>query len=152
MATRPVGDELHQAVADRLRADGQLYTTGRRRLVSLLVAVTRPATLPELLKGQTELAQSSVYRNLAVLEEAGIVTRITSSGEHARFEMAEDLIGHHHHLICTRCGRVDDFTVSAAVEQTVDRALARVVKANGFVPSAHRLDLLGVCSACHAAG
>ncbi|MSO86816.1 MAG: transcriptional repressor [Acidimicrobiia bacterium] len=151
VVSKPVEDNLHAAVLERLRSGGHLYTSGRRRLVSLLIAVPRPATLPELLAGQADLAQSSVYRNLAVLEEAGIVTRIAGSGEHARFEMAEDLIGHHHHLICTACGRVDDFTVSSAVEQTVDKALARVVKANGFVATAHRLDLLGVCAACHAA-
>lgn len=144
-------DELHQAVADRLRSGKQVYTGGRRRLVELVAATSRPSTIPELVADQAGLPVSSVYRNLAVLEEAGVISRIANGAEHARFELAEDLTGHHHHLICTTCGRVDDFTVAPAVERTLDRALANVVSETGFVPDTHRLDLVGTCASCHAA-
>lgn len=139
---------LHDAVADKLRAEGQLYTSGRRQLVELLAALNRPVTTYELLESRTKLTQSSVYRNLAVLEEVGIVQKVASSDDRARFELAEDLIGHHHHLICVACGRVDDFVVPARTEKTLDAALAQVVSSTGFLAAGHRLDVIGTCAAC----
>ena len=62
---------VHATAADRLRDDGQRYTTQRRALVDLLVEVEQPLTIPQLLERQPGLAQSSAYRNLAVLERAG---------------------------------------------------------------------------------
>jgi Fe2+ or Zn2+ uptake regulation protein len=135
-------------VAQRLDGEGQRYSTGRRRLVDGLAAADRPVTIPELLESLPEVAQSSAYRNLSVLEQVGVVSRIVTFGEHARFELAEDLMGHHHHLICTSCGRVEDFTVPDTVERTVDSAMASVVAPTGFAPTAHRLDLLGICRSC----
>ena len=141
-------EDLHAAVAQRLTAADQRYSSGRQALVSLLERVERPITIPELLESHPEIPQSSAYRNLAVLELVGVVTRIQSFGEHARFELAEALIGHHHHLICTSCGRVDDFTVPDDVEKTVDRAMASVVGPTGFAATSHRLDMLGICVSC----
>lgn len=141
-------DQLHHSVAERLRAVDQRYTTKRRHLVDLLAQSKRPATIPELLDGQPLLAQSSVYRNLVVLEEAGIAHRVVTSDDRSRYELTEDLIGHHHHMVCTNCGRVDDFTVSPQMERSLKSALDRAVQGTGFRTDAHRLDLVGVCAAC----
>lgn len=91
--------QVHDAAATRLRSADQLYTSGRRELVQLLTTVGRPATIPELLELRPKLTQSSVYRNLAMLEEVGVVQKVVSSDDRARYELAEDLMGHHHHLI-----------------------------------------------------
>ncbi|MEO6318953.1 MAG: transcriptional repressor, partial [Acidimicrobiales bacterium] len=91
----------------------------------------------------------SAYRNLAVLERAGVVHRIVTSDEFARYELAEDLTHHHHHhLICSSCGDVTDFEVSEAMEEELEAALVKVARRTGFRVSAHRLDLVGTCSAC----
>ena len=141
-------DELHAAVAVRLRSVEQRYTSGRRRLVELLAEAPRPETIPELLGRAPSLAQSSAYRNLVVLEEAGVAHRVVTSDERSRYELAEDLMGHHHHLICTSCGKVDDFTVSTQMERSLEGALQRAVAGTGFSPAAHRLDVLGTCASC----
>jgi Fe2+ or Zn2+ uptake regulation protein len=140
--------DLHATAADRLRGDGQRYTTQRRALVELLTEVDQPLTIPQLLDRQPGLAQSSAYRNLAVLERAGVVHRIVTSDEFARYELAEDLTHHHHHLICSSCGDVTDFEVSAAVEEELESALAKVAKRTGFQVRTHRLDLVGTCPTC----
>jgi Fur family transcriptional regulator, ferric uptake regulator len=140
--------DLHATAADRLRHDGQRYTTQRRALVALLVEVDQPLTIPQLLERQPGLAQSSAYRNLAVLERAGVVHRIVTSDEFARYELAEDLTHHHHHLICSSCGEVTDFEVSSTVEHELEVALARVARRTGFQVRTHRLDLLGTCATC----
>ena len=94
------------------------------------------------------MAQSSTYRNLAELERAGVVHRIVTSDEFARYELAEDLAGHHHHLICSSCGDVQDFTMSGALETDLGRALDSVAAEHGFAPEHHRLDLVGTCAGC----
>lgn len=132
----------------RLRAVNQRYTPGRRALVALLEATDRPLSMPDILRADRELAQSSVYRNLVVLEQAGVVHRIVTNGEFARYELAEDLAGHHHHAICTSCGAVDDFTVPDALERQLDAALRRIARKQGFAAVAHRLDLVGLCNDC----
>jgi Fur family transcriptional regulator, ferric uptake regulator len=148
MASLSPVDELHAAVGERLRSAQQVYTQARRRLVELLVGEGRPLTAPELIAGHPELSQSSAYRNLAVFESLGIVVRIATDAEHARFELAEDLMGHHHHLICTECGRVEDFIVGTRAERSLDRALTAAVAGTGFVSTGHRLDVLGSCRDC----
>jgi Fe2+ or Zn2+ uptake regulation protein len=140
--------ELHDTIARRLRDVGQRYTGGRRALVERIRAATQPLTIPELLELPPRLAQSSAYRNLSVLEQAGVVHRITTSDEFARFELAEDLTEHHHHLICARCGSVEDFTAPAGLERSLGKVTAEIAETAGFTAAQHRLDLIGTCATC----
>lgn len=140
--------DLHATVAGRLRRSGERYTSGRRALVDALAGADRPPSIPDLLGATPGLAQSSAYRNLAVLERAGVVRRIVTADEFARFELAEDLTEHHHHLICTVCGGVEDFTVPSRLERSLESALEKAIDGTGFEPEHHRLDLLGTCAGC----
>jgi Fe2+ or Zn2+ uptake regulation protein len=138
----------HAVVSTRLRALGQRYTGNRRLLVRVMSDARHPLTIHEILKAAPQLAQSSVYRNLALLEQAKAVHRITGGGDFARYELAEDLTEHHHHLICSSCGTVQDFLVSPQVERTLRLAVTEARRASGFAAHAHRIDLIGVCSRC----
>jgi Fur family ferric uptake transcriptional regulator len=140
--------DLHETAAERLRGSGQRYTAGRRRLVELLATGPSPCSLPELLATDRTVPQSSAYRNLVVLEEAGVVRKIVTRGDFARYELAEDLTGHHHHLECAVCGGVEDFTVSPAVERSLARVVATVEHSTGFSAQHHRFDLVGTCAHC----
>ena len=140
---------IHDAVAHRLHRAGQRRTASRDALVDVLVRAGRPVTIPEILDADADLAQSSVYRNLVVLEQAGVVHRIVTNAEFARFELAEDLTGdHHHHLICSTCGAVEDAPASPAIERAVHQTIDEVERATGFRTSAHRIDLIGLCRDC----
>ena len=142
--------DLHQIAALRVVGDRQRYTSMRRQLVEMLSSAEHPITIPDILRLDPELAQSSVYRNLAVLEQAGVITRVVTHDEWARFELAEDIGGHHHHLICEQCGTVLDVVVPETVEATLDESLASLAAINGFELRHHRLDLVGVCTDCRA--
>lgn len=144
MTTDPLDDD----VATRLREAEQRYTAGRRRLVHALRSAGGPMTIPQILDASADLAQSSVYRNLAILEDVGAVTRIVTHDDFARFELAEDLTGHHHHLICSTCGEVSDFALQPRVEAQLERALRGVAADAGFAVEGHRLDLVGRCTTC----
>jgi Fur family ferric uptake transcriptional regulator len=142
--------ELHRTVTGRLAARDQRYTRGRRVIVDSLTAAQGPVTLPELLAAAPSLAQSSTYRNLAILEDAGVVRRLVHGGEHAHYELAEDLLGHHHHLICTHCGSVRDVTLGTRLERSLDAAFERVADDEGFRPERHAIDIYGACADCVA--
>ena len=142
-------DDLHDAVAQILRGHGQRYTTSRRSVVEALERADRPVTLPEILAENRHLAQSSAYRNLAELVHVGVVRRIITSDEYSHFEIADQLTGdHHHHLICTGCGAVQDFTVPNELEELIDRAAHAVACQQKWTVDHHRLDLVGRCATC----
>jgi Fe2+ or Zn2+ uptake regulation protein len=141
--------EVHDVVTALLRAAGQRYTRSRRAVIDVLASTGRPMTLPEILAADAQLAQSSTYRNLSELVDAGVVRRIITSDEFSHFELAEHLTGdHHHHLICSNCGAVEDFTVPNELEDLIDEASASIGRRRRFRIDHHRLDLVGVCAAC----
>ena len=139
---------MRDTVESRLRAVGQRLTANRRALLDALITTRRPLTIPEILEEQPGLAQSSVYRNLVGFEDARVVHRVVGADEFARWELAEDLAGHHHHLICASCGRVEDVPASAGLERSVAAAAAAITRTTGFRTQHHRLDLVGVCEGC----
>lgn len=148
MARPPARTELHATVAARLRTDGQRVTASRTTLVDVLARARRPLTIPEIQARASGLATSSAYRNLLVLESVGVVHRIVTNGDHARYELAEDLTEHHHHLICSQCGAVEDVPASARLEQSVHKAADEIERRTGFRTQHHRVDLVGLCKRC----
>ncbi|MFT5204436.1 MAG: Fur family ferric uptake transcriptional regulator [Candidatus Aldehydirespiratoraceae bacterium] len=141
-------DEVDDEAAALLQRANQRYTSGRRRLVAALQAGDGPLTITQIVAADDSLPQSTIYRNLTILEEADIVTRIVTSDDFARYELAEHLTEHHHHLICSNCGDVTDFSLDTRTENNLDRALHRAASQAGFNAAAHRLDLLGTCARC----
>lgn len=151
MATQEVhGDPTAIAhhVAARLAECGQRFTSGRRHIVAALARAGRPMSIPEMLGTSPELAQSSAYRNLSVLEGVGVVVRVVTTDEWARYELSEDITGHHHHMVCSRCGGVDDVRIPDEMESELDRVLSKVAARAGFQMAHHRLDVVGVCGTC----
>jgi Fe2+ or Zn2+ uptake regulation protein len=143
-----VATDLHVVAASRLRPLGQRYTPNRRALVDVLDAAARPLAVHDILAIRSDVPQSSAYRNLMVLAQAGIVRRVSGSDEFARFELAEDLMGHHHHLVCSNCGALQDFDAPPQVERAVARTVEQVAAATGFAVRDHHLELTGLCRSC----
>ena len=141
-------DSLHDDVRSKLRDVDQLYTTGRQVIIDVLRRVGAPMTLPQILQDQPSLTQSSVYRNLAMMEEAGVVRRLVHNIDHAHYELAEDLTAHHHHLICRSCGKITDITLDHRIERALDSAFAKLAAEVGFTPDHHDIDVYGTCSSC----
>jgi Fur family transcriptional regulator, ferric uptake regulator len=140
--------DLHAIAEERLLRAGQRYTAKRRSLVEALRGAGNPVAVPDLVAAHRDLPQSSAYRNLGVLEEVGVARRVVTEEGIARFELAEDLTEHHHHLVCRVCGAVEDVRVPARLEGLVDRALAEAAERVGFRGLSHRVDLLGTCRDC----
>ncbi len=136
----------------RLEYVGLRPTPTRRRLVEILARAPAPLTVPEIIaagEGDVRLPSSSIYRNIGHLERAGVVRRIVTSDLHARFELSDTLTGdHHHHLVCTRCGRVTDIALPDRLEAVLEDTIDELGREIGFDVTEHRLDLVGSCGDC----
>ena len=136
--------DVDQVVSRRLHQVGQKLTPRRRSLVEILRSAVRPLTIHEILEQGSGLAISSAYRNLTVLEQAGIVHRVITREEFARYELAEELTEHHHHVVCSSCGLVRDLPSDINIERLMKAAGARAAD-NGIhanrSPSRHRWGL-----------
>ncbi len=148
MSAEELGDDMHGVVERRLRLIDQRYTSGRRAIVDLLVSAGHPVSIGDIAERLPGLPRSSAYRHLTDLHAAGLVRRVTASDEFTRFELAEDLTEHHHHLLCMNCGKVIDVTLPATFEQQAAEAIGQLADAEGFEAHSHRLDVLGLCAAC----
>ena len=68
-----------------------------------------------------------MYRNLAVLEQAGLVVKIITNDDHAHYELAEHILDHHHHIICSPCGEILDFHLSEKIEKALESSLKKLL-------------------------
>lgn len=144
------GRRLHGEAAIRLAALEQRYTSSRRALVEVLAQAGRPVTTSEILSTFNGASISSTYRNLTVLCEAEVARRLSGEDDVARFELAEDLGGHHHHLVCSSCGAMEDVEASAKLERAIAEAARQASEDKGFEIRAHRIDFVGFCTECLA--
>jgi Fe2+ or Zn2+ uptake regulation protein len=140
--------ELHDLVEVLLRRAEQRYTPGRKAMVELLASLGRPVSISDIATRLPEVPRSSAYRHLVDLQGAGVVRRIAAKDEFARFELAEDLTEHHHHLLCTTCGKVIDVTPTQAFERTVSKMVQELAAQQAFHATSHAVDVIGRCSEC----
>lgn len=140
---------LDREVEKRLRGHDVRYTRGRRKVVSALVGADGPKSAAEL---HAEIGPgvplSSIYRTLTVLEESGVVVPHLGARGLTRYELAEWITGHHHHLICVQCGAVEDIAIPQSREAQVRDLVADIGSLVSFTPMSHALEIEGRCSKC----
>ena len=137
------------SIADHLRGRGVRYTRARRVVVEALQRATGPRSAAELGEELAEpIPQSSLYRTLSVLVAAGVVSEHHGAAGTTRFELAEWITGHHHHLVCGRCGRVRDLVLEPEEEAILEDLVARVGGRVGERPEGHALEIVDRCERC----
>jgi len=140
---------LDSEIETRLSSHDARYTRGRRLVVATLAGSEGPRSAGELHAqiGST-MPLSSLYRSLAVLEESGVVVRHFTKSGVARYELAEWLQGHHHHLVCLDCGKVEDLALPHSYEEKVRALVEKIGSTVSFTPVNHAFELEGLCSRC----
>lgn len=139
--------ELHETVRRHLAEREIRYTSGRRSVVTTLVRVDGPESAADLHR-RMDVPLSSLYRSLTVLDEAGILERHHDADGLARFELAEWLTGHHHHLVCVSCGSVSDIDIPPSKEDSVRRLVSDIAALGSFQATDHALEIEGRCVRC----
>ena len=140
---------LEQAVEQHLATAGVRLTQARRVTIEALATMRGPRTVAEIhdhVDGAVPL--SSLYRSLSVLTDADVLSAQHGSDGATRFELAEWITGHHHHLICTSCGTVVDVTPTVAQEKSMEQLVKKMAREAGFDVSGHRFEIEGTCRAC----
>ncbi len=140
---------LDQTIEHRLRAREVRYTAARRAVVAALVAAAGPRSAGELFRDMDgTLPLSSVYRTLSVLEGTGVVVPHFGSKGLTRYELADWIAGHHHHLVCIVCGAVQDIDIPPEMESSVRSVVGELAELVDFSPTDHTLEIEGRCSRC----
>lgn len=97
-----------------------------------------------LMAENVEIGLATVYRVLTQFEQAGLLTRSQFDSGKAVFELNEG--DHHDHLVCTNCGRVEEF-----YDAEIERRQHNVAKEHNFVLTGHAMALYGICPQCAGA-
>jgi Fur family transcriptional regulator, ferric uptake regulator len=107
----------------------------------------RPEELQsKLIRQGHQVSLTTVYRNLALLVQAGIVRRaVLNAGAGSGGALYEHIWGreHHDHLVCSRCGKRVNFYYPA-----IDVLQEAAAREHGFVLETHHLELIGICPDC----
>ena len=94
-----------------------------------------------LLDEGEEIGLATVYRVLTQFEAAGLVSRHHFEGGQAVFELNQS--GHHDHLVCVVCGKVEEF-----YDDLIESQQIKIAKDKGYTVTDHSLTLYGKCSDC----
>ncbi len=94
-----------------------------------------------LLESDEDIGLATVYRVLTQFEQAGLVARHHFDGGHSVFEL--DQGEHHDHMLCVKCGRVDEF-----VDETIEERQKAIAEKAGYKITDHSLYIYGVCPDC----
>lgn len=94
-----------------------------------------------LLESGDDIGLATVYRVLTQFEEAGLVVRHHFAEGHSVFEL--DYGTHHDHLVCVKCGRVEEF-----VDSVIEERQQYVASQAGYTITDHSLNIYGICKKC----
>jgi len=138
-------DRITLAAGDRLAAVGERVTRQRLLVANTLAAAGRQQTADQLYRTlrrqEPGIGRATVFRTLETLVEAGVARRLELDGH--VYAYVACLPEHHHHLSCTRCGRVEE------IDEAYVRPIAdRLSRDMGFEIDDARLDFYGRCATC----
>lgn len=96
-----------------------------------------------LIEAGEDIGLATVYRVLTQFEEANLVIRHNFTEGHSVFEL--DSGAHHDHLVCVKCGHVEEF-----IDSEIEKRQQQVAEQAGFSITDHSLNIYGICKDCHA--
>lgn len=134
------------AVNQELKKAGLKVTLPRRRILELLESsenrhVTAEEVYQHLKEAGEDVSVATVYRVLTQFETAGLVIRHKFEDGHSVYEL--DQGQHHDHILCIKCGRVDEF-----VDETIEQRQRVIAEKAGYSMTDHALYIYGVCRGC----
>ena len=136
---------MEQQTLDTLRKADLKATAPRLAILKVFAGNHLPINAEHIYQRvrRSNINEATVYRTLASFEEKGIIKRVDLRKDSLYYELASG--HHHHHIVCTDCGKVEDFE-SCSVDKISDKVLAQSSKFS--VIKEHSLELFGTCNAC----
>lgn len=119
-------------------------TPQRHAILSYLMNSMTHPTADEIYRALSpefpSMSVATIYNNLRLFVEAGLVRELTYGDDSSRFDAD---MSDHYHCICNSCGKITDFEYPPLVE--VERAAS---KETGFIVEGHRMEIYGICPSC----
>lgn len=136
--------------AEKLLKKQQLKVTSQRKAIIRVLQSTNSVLsaqdiFSEVIKTLPGINFSTIYRNLDVLLDRGIICKITPQSGGVLYELRLKE-GHHHHVICKKCG------ASIPLEYCPMKDIQRKLTEKGFTPTEHRFEIYGYCDECNKGG
>ncbi len=129
-----------------LKAVGKKLTKARRAILAILEGSTLPLTASEvhgqLRKAHVSVDLVTVYRNLAMLHESGLLLTVSLQDGQLRYEVRHGR-EHHHHIQCRGCGKIVDLMLCP-----IKKLTELVERQTRFVVESHALEFFGWCPQC----
>ncbi|HLR42081.1 MAG TPA: peroxide-responsive transcriptional repressor PerR [Pseudogracilibacillus sp.] len=137
-------DDKLQVAIERLKKSGVRITPQRHAVLEYLLTSMSHPTADEIYKALEEkfpnMSVATVYNNLRILREIGLIKELTYGDDSSRFDSN---MNDHYHIICEDCGKIVDFHYP-----TLDEIESLAEKVSGFDISHHRMELYGKCEQC----
>ena len=147
--SRGNSDQGFAAFREYLARAGLKTTRQRDAIVRTFLAGGRHPTVwqlhQEVVQGDPRVNVATVFRTLKLLCRAGMAVERRFAQGLTRYEAAPERP--HHHLICTRCGHIEEFR-----HDVLERIQAQVARRAGFALTDGRIELYGACGECRRAG
>ena len=139
----------------RFRGCGYRITIPRQEILRVLSQTDEHLSAEEIYmrvhKTYPAVGLTTVYRTLELLGQMGLVLRFDVGDGKARYELTEGPKGvrHHHHLICSNCGRVIDYTDFIDEEkELLDKTEKGLSEKYSFKILNHQIQFYGLCNEC----
>lgn len=140
---------MFDQIKAKLKELGYKMTPQRQAIIDCIVLPGPTLTALEVWEQvrlkHPEISLDTVYRNLNMLAEVGVVTPIAGVGKDgARYELVHTAY-HHHHIVCLDCGK------AACIEVCpINPHFLQTVKEQGYDLVRHNVELFGICRKCRA--
>lgn len=155
MPAKPDRSKQHH---ERLKPHCARWTASREEIFDILVKTEQHLSakdIHQLLQPlNPEVGLTTVYRTLELLDKAGLVRKVNSGDGHVRFEYCRGVRSdHHHHLICTACGKILNYRDFEQEELDLVRRTEEVLaRKHGYLIRDHNIEFLGLCEECRPGG
>jgi Fe2+ or Zn2+ uptake regulation protein len=137
---------MENPIIEKLRAGGKKLTKPRKAILGVLEQSSLPITVAEiherLKKGKAPADLVTIYRNVAMLQELGLVNPIGLHEGQMRYEVRHGR-EHHHHIQCRGCGQIVDLMLCPLKKLT-----EMVERQTKFSVDSHALEFFGWCPQC----
>ena len=137
----------------KLRGCGCRLTLPREAILNILSRTDKHPSVDEVFavvsRSYPGIGIATVYRTLDLLSRTGLVVKFEFGDGKSRYELSDSKKGHHHHLVCTKCGKIVDYSdfIDKEVEFfiTLEKALS---KKHNFKIGSHQIHFFGLCEKC----
>ncbi len=137
----------HGDIRNTLHRGGYKATLPRLAILDVFKKAKKPLSARQVIEAlPMSIDQTTVYRTFKSLREKGIIRQIDLRHNHAHYELAD--VAKHHHLVCVRCGRIED--VHCYGEEIQNKVL-QGSKHFGEIRT-HALEFYGICKKCIKTG